>query len=78
MAQIKRGMAALPAIQALSYRLDGRPATDATVTVTKHDAADWSRQELMEFLRDATPQMREVIEAKPIAELAHQSSDETE
>ena len=61
MAQIKKGMAALPAIQALSDRLDGRPATDATVTVAKRDASDWTREELVAFLHDSA----KVIEAVP-------------
>lgn len=62
-AKIQEGVTALPAIMALADRLDGRPATEATVTLTKRDVHDWSREELMQFLRDGA----KVIEAKPLA-----------
>jgi hypothetical protein len=51
----KEEMAALPAINAIADRLDGKPAQEATVTFDdKRDAADWTRDELVAFLRDAT------------------------
>jgi hypothetical protein len=62
-------------VKPLADRLDGRPATEATVTLQKRDACDWTRAELVEFLRNASHQVDEVearelkvIEApKPIA-----------
>jgi hypothetical protein len=44
---------ALPAIVALADRLDGRPAQTSSVTVTKHDASDWTREELEGLIRNA-------------------------
>jgi hypothetical protein len=71
MARLQDGVTALPAIIALADRLDGKPAQESMVTVTKRDASDWTRQELVEFLQDAASlQQRElkVIEAKPVEE----------
>lgn len=52
----KEEMAALPAINAIADRLDGKPAQESTVTIDdKRDATDWTRGELVAFLRDATP-----------------------
>lgn len=51
----KEELAALPAINAIADRLDGKPAQEATVTIDdKRDATDWSREELVAFLRDAS------------------------
>jgi hypothetical protein len=66
-AQIKKGVAALPAIMALADRLDGRPSQESVVATIKHDASDWTREELMNFIRDRA----KVIEAKPIATDPH-------
>jgi hypothetical protein len=73
-AKIQEGTTALPAISELANRLDGRPATEAVVTLQKHAASDWTRAELVQFLQDASRQADEVqarelkvIEAKPIA-----------
>lgn len=45
---------ALPAINAIADRLDGKPAQESTVTFEdKRDEADWSRDELVAFLNDA-------------------------
>ena len=45
----------LPAIQQIADRLDGKPAQESTVTIDdKRDAADWTRDELVSFLNDAT------------------------
>jgi hypothetical protein len=61
MARIKKGLVALPAVMALADRLDGRPAQESMVSVTKRDASDWTREELEQFLRDGA----KVIEAVP-------------
>lgn len=46
---------ALPAINAIADRLDGKPAQESTVTFEdKRDATDWSRDELVAFIADAT------------------------
>jgi len=51
----KEELAALPAISAVADRLDGKPAQEATVTIDdKRDATDWTREELVAFLRDAS------------------------
>ena len=43
------------AIQQVADRLDGKPAQESTVTVEhKSDATDWTRDELVAFLHDAT------------------------
>ena len=54
---------ALPAINAIADRLDGKPAQDSTVTIEKRDATDWSLSELVSLFherraaraRDITP-----------------------
>jgi hypothetical protein len=60
-AKIQESVTALPAIMALADRLDGKPAQESMVSVTKREASDWSREELMQFLRDGT----KVIDAVP-------------
>jgi hypothetical protein len=48
------GKDALPAIQQIADRLDGKPAQESTVTIDdKRDATDWTRDELVAFLRDS-------------------------
>ncbi len=67
----RKTLQALPAITAIADRLDGKPAQESMVTVTKHEASDWTRDELVAFLHDAaSSQQRELttIEAKPISE----------
>jgi|SRR6185312_9059992 NADPH-dependent ferric siderophore reductase len=45
---------ALPAINAIADRLDGKPAQESTVTLDdKRDATDWSKSELVALLNDA-------------------------
>jgi hypothetical protein len=76
-ARIQEGSTALPAIMALADRLDGKPAQESMVTVTKRDASDWTRDELVAFLQDAASlQQLEVktIEAQPV----EPSGDDTE
>lgn len=52
----KKELAALPAINAIADRLDGKPAQESTVTIDdKRDATDWTRDELVAFLRDTAP-----------------------
>jgi len=42
------------AMQQVADRLDGKPAQESTVTIDdKRDATDWTRDELVAFLRDA-------------------------
>lgn len=41
------------AMQQVADRLDGKPMQESTVTVEKRDATDWTRDELVAFLRDA-------------------------
>jgi hypothetical protein len=60
-AKIQEGVTALPAIMALADRLDGRPAQESVVSVTKHDASDWSREELMAFISGSA----KLIQATP-------------
>lgn len=55
----KPTLQALPAIIALADRLDGRPSQESMVTHIKRDASDWSRDELVAFLRDVAPQIEE-------------------
>ncbi len=44
----------IQAIAQVADRLDGRPAQEATVTIDdKRDATDWTREELVSFIRDA-------------------------
>jgi len=43
------------ACQMVADRLDGKPAQESTVTIDdKRDATDWSREELVSFIRDAS------------------------
>jgi NADPH-dependent ferric siderophore reductase len=45
---------AMPAIKEIADRLDGKPAQEAMVTIDdKRDVTDWTREELVRFLRDA-------------------------
>ncbi len=60
-AKIQEGVTALPAIMALADRLDGKPSQESMVTVSKSEASDWSREELMEFIAQGA----KVIEATP-------------
>jgi hypothetical protein len=47
-------LAALPAINAIADRLDGKPAQESTVTIdNKRDAYDWTRDELARFLAES-------------------------
>jgi hypothetical protein len=71
MAKLTDGVTALPAVMAVADRLDGKPAQESVVNVVKRDASDWTRQELVEFLRDARSLQQtelKVIEAKPVEE----------
>lgn len=44
----------MQAIAQVADRLDGKPAQEATVTFDdKRDATDWTRDELVRFIRDA-------------------------
>ena len=44
----------MQAIKEIGDRLDGRPAQESTVTIDdKRDATDWTRAELVAFLRDS-------------------------
>jgi len=61
MAKLKKGTVALPAVMALADRLDGKPAQESVVSVTKRDASDWTREELEQFLREGS----KVIEVIP-------------
>jgi len=46
----------MQAINAIADRLDGKPAQESTVIVDdKRDATDWTRDELVAFLRNASP-----------------------
>jgi len=38
----------------IADRLDGKPAQESTVTFEKRDESDWSRDELVAILNDAT------------------------
>ena len=45
---------ALPAINQVADRLDGKPAQESTVTFDdKRDATDWTRDELVALINDA-------------------------
>jgi len=58
-------LAALPAINAIADRLDGKPAQESTVTIDdKRDATDWTRDELVAFLRDSAADSSGAIEAE--------------
>jgi hypothetical protein len=69
---------AMPAINAIADRLDGKPMQQNTLTVVKRDASDWTRDELVAFLQDARRQVEgdeaKLIEAKPIED---KSSDKS-
>lgn len=44
-----------PALKEIGDRLDGKPSQESTVTLThKHDATDWTRDELVAFLNNAS------------------------
>ncbi len=61
----KEELAALPAINAIADRLDGKPAQESTVTIDdKRDATDWTRDELVAFLRDAAPDSPRTVKAE--------------
>jgi hypothetical protein len=61
----KPDIAALPAINAIADRLDGKPAQESTVTIDdKRDATDWTRDELVAFLRNAAPDRDRTSEAE--------------
>lgn len=55
---------ALPAINSIADRLDGKPAQSSSVTIEKHDASDWTRSELEAFLRNAFASSARTIEAE--------------
>ncbi len=56
---------ALPAINAIADRLDGKPAQESTVTIDdKRDATDWTRDELVSFLRDAAADRSGAVETE--------------
>jgi hypothetical protein len=59
---IKKGVIALPAIVALADRLDGKPAQESAVLVTKHEASDWTREELLALLSEGA----KAIDATPV------------
>lgn len=53
------------AMQQIADRLDGKPAQESTVTIDdKRDATDWTRDELVSFLRDAAADRSGVVEAE--------------
>lgn len=53
------------AMQQIADRLDGKPAQESTVTIDdKRDATDWSREELVAFLRDATADSAGTVKAE--------------
>lgn len=61
----KAELAALPAINAIADRLDGKPAQESTVTIDdKRDATDWTRAELVTFLRNAATDSAGVTETE--------------
>lgn len=56
---------AMPAISAIADRLDGKPAQESTVTIDdKRDATDWTRDELVAFLRDSAASGARATEAE--------------
>jgi hypothetical protein len=63
---------AMPAINAIADRLDGKPSQESVVNVVKRDASDWTRDELVAFLQDARREVEanepKLIEAKPVEE----------
>jgi hypothetical protein len=55
----------LQAIQQIADRLDGKPAQESTVTIDdKRDATDWTRDELVAFLRDSAADRMGASEAE--------------
>jgi len=53
------------AVQQVADRLDGKPAQESTVTIDdKRDATDWTRSELVSFLRDAAADSAGVAETE--------------
>ena len=55
----------MQAIKEIGDRLDGKPAQESTVTIDdKRDATDWTRAELVSFLRDATADRTGVTETE--------------
>lgn len=53
------------AIQQVADRLDGKPAQESTVTIDdKRDATDWTRDELVAFLSDASANRKGASEKK--------------
>ena len=56
----KPGEAALPAIQQVADRLDGKPAQESNVTIEKRDATDWSFRELVDDLRNEAAEEKRV------------------
>lgn len=56
---------ALPAISAIADRLDGKPAQESTVILDdKRDATDWTRDELVAFLRDTATNRSGAVETE--------------
>jgi hypothetical protein len=55
---------ALPAINAIADRLDGKPAQSSTVMIEKFDSYEWTRAELESLLHDAFNGGGRVIEAQ--------------
>jgi hypothetical protein len=61
----KDDSAALQAINVIADRLDGKPAQESTVTIDdKRDATDWTRDELVAFLRDSAASGARAAEAE--------------
>lgn len=59
----KEELAALPAINAIADRLDGKPAQETTLHVEdKREPTDWTRDELVAFLGDASASGRGTAE----------------
>lgn len=55
----------MQAIKEIGDRLDGKPAQESTVTIDdKRDATDWSREELVAFLRDTAADSPRAVETK--------------
>jgi hypothetical protein len=42
----------MSAVQEIGNRLDGKPAQESIVSFEKHDAAEWSRDELVALIND--------------------------
>ena len=55
----------MAAIKEIGDRLDGKPAQESMVTIDdKRDATDWTRAELVTFLRDAAADRSGVTETE--------------